>query len=81
MRVVQDMYKDSKTLVRCAVGDTDGLKVEVGLHQPLHVSTGDGQDDRDRCNREAARSRILKVDELIRELGINHSKQHAAHQR
>lgn len=55
--------------------------VKMEIHQPLHVSTGDGQDDRDRCNREAARSRIWKVDKFNRELGVDHSKQHAAHTR
>eukprot|EP00064_Thunnus_orientalis_P007345 superscaffoldBa00000808_g7365 len=33
VRVVQDMYEGSVTAVRCAVGVTDGFKVEVGLHQ------------------------------------------------
>ena len=33
VEVVQDMYEDSVTTVRCAVGMTEGFKVEVGLHQ------------------------------------------------
>uniref|UniRef100_A0AAR2LU20 Reverse transcriptase domain-containing protein n=1 Tax=Pygocentrus nattereri TaxID=42514 RepID=A0AAR2LU20_PYGNA len=33
VRVVQDMYEDSETVVRCAVGVTNGFKVTVGLHQ------------------------------------------------
>ena len=33
IRVVQNMYEDSMTAMRCAVGVTDGFKVEVGLHQ------------------------------------------------
>ena len=33
MRIIQDIYKDSKTLVRCAAGDTDEFEVTVGLHQ------------------------------------------------
>ncbi|KAI5088140.1 iron-sulfur cluster co-chaperone protein HscB, mitochondrial [Silurus meridionalis] len=30
---MQDMYEDSVTTVKCAVGTTDWFKVEVGLHQ------------------------------------------------
>ncbi|KAI5089824.1 hypothetical protein C0J45_19959 [Silurus meridionalis] len=33
VRVVQDMYEDSVTAVKCAVGITDWFKVKVGLHQ------------------------------------------------
>ncbi|KAI5095823.1 hypothetical protein C0J45_14253 [Silurus meridionalis] len=33
VRVVQDMYEDSVTAVKCAVGTTDWFKVKVGLHQ------------------------------------------------
>ena len=33
MRIVQDMYDDSITPVRCAVGVTEGLDVKVGLYQ------------------------------------------------
>ena len=33
VRQVQNMYKSSTTLVRCAVGRTEDLKVGVGLHQ------------------------------------------------
>lgn len=32
VRVVQGMYNDSKTVVKCAAGVTDGFKVRVGLH-------------------------------------------------
>ncbi|KAK3520002.1 hypothetical protein QTP70_010838 [Hemibagrus guttatus] len=35
VRVVQDMYERSRTVVRCAVGQTEEFKVEVGLHQAL----------------------------------------------
>ena len=31
--IVQDMYDDSTTAVRCAVGVTEGFEVKVGLHQ------------------------------------------------
>ena len=31
--IVQDMYDDSITAVRCAVGMTEGFEVKVGLHQ------------------------------------------------
>ena len=45
--IVQDMYDDSTTAVRCAVGVTKGFEVKVGLHQmigfePLFVCSGDG---------------------------------------
>ncbi|KAK3526867.1 hypothetical protein QTP86_000727 [Hemibagrus guttatus] len=33
VREMQDMYERSRTVVRCAVGQTDELKVDVGLHQ------------------------------------------------
>ncbi|KAK3541185.1 hypothetical protein QTP86_016219, partial [Hemibagrus guttatus] len=38
VRVVQDMYERSRTVVRCAVGQTEELKVEVGLHQGSALS-------------------------------------------
>ncbi|KAK3526678.1 hypothetical protein QTP70_030891 [Hemibagrus guttatus] len=38
VRVVQDMYERSRTMVRCAVGQTEEFKVEVGLHQGLALS-------------------------------------------
>lgn len=36
--VVKDMYDDSETAVRCAVGTTESFKVEVGLHQGSTMS-------------------------------------------
>ena len=38
VRIVQDMYEDSVTAVRCAVGITDRFKVKVGLHQGSTLS-------------------------------------------
>ncbi|KAK3538606.1 hypothetical protein QTP86_007674 [Hemibagrus guttatus] len=38
VRVVQDMYERSRTVVRCAVGQTEKFKVEVGLHQGSALS-------------------------------------------
>ncbi|KAI5608722.1 hypothetical protein C0J50_12215 [Silurus asotus] len=38
LRVVQDMYEDSVTAVKSAVGMTDWFKVEVGLHQGSALS-------------------------------------------
>ena len=33
VRLVQDMYEESETVVRCAIGTTESFKVKVGLHQ------------------------------------------------
>ncbi|KAK3561504.1 hypothetical protein QTP86_006180 [Hemibagrus guttatus] len=38
VRVVQDMCERSRTVVRCAVGQTEEFKVEVGLHQGSALS-------------------------------------------
>ena len=38
VKVVQDMYENSVTTVRCAVGMTEWFKVEVGLHQRSALS-------------------------------------------
>ncbi|KAK3559723.1 hypothetical protein QTP86_017700, partial [Hemibagrus guttatus] len=38
VRVVQDMYERSRTVVRCAVGQTEEFNVEVGLHQGSTLS-------------------------------------------
>ncbi|KAK3552184.1 hypothetical protein QTP86_005113 [Hemibagrus guttatus] len=38
VRVVQDMYERSRTVVRCAVGQTEEFKVEEGLHQGSALS-------------------------------------------
>ncbi|KAK3523982.1 hypothetical protein QTP70_017489, partial [Hemibagrus guttatus] len=38
VRVVQDMYERSRTVVRCAVGQTQEFNVEVGLHQGSALS-------------------------------------------
>ena len=38
VRIVQDMYDDSITAVRCAVGVTEGFDVKVGLHQGSALS-------------------------------------------
>ncbi|KAK3552723.1 hypothetical protein QTP86_021126, partial [Hemibagrus guttatus] len=38
VRVVQDMYESSRTVVRCAVGQSEEFKVEVGLHQGSALS-------------------------------------------
>ncbi|KAK3543196.1 hypothetical protein QTP70_012294 [Hemibagrus guttatus] len=38
VRVVQDIYKRSRTVVRCAVGQTEEFNVEVGLHQGSALS-------------------------------------------
>ena len=33
VRLVQDMYEESETVVRCAIGTTVSFKVKVELHQ------------------------------------------------
>ncbi|KAK3523476.1 hypothetical protein QTP86_033588 [Hemibagrus guttatus] len=38
VRAVQDMYERSRTVVRCAVGQTEEFNVEVGLHQGSALS-------------------------------------------
>ena len=38
VRLLQDMYDDSITAVRCAVGVTEGFEVKVGLHQGSALS-------------------------------------------
>ncbi|KAK3560238.1 hypothetical protein QTP86_003044, partial [Hemibagrus guttatus] len=38
VRVVQDMHERSRTVVRCAVGQTEEFKVELGLHQRSALS-------------------------------------------
>ena len=38
VRIVEDIYDDSITAVRCAVGVTEGFEVKVGLHQGSALS-------------------------------------------
>ena len=38
VQLVQDMYKGSETMVRCAVETTESFKVKVGLHQGSALS-------------------------------------------
>ena len=38
MRLVQDMYEESETVVRCAIETTESFKVKVGLHQGSALS-------------------------------------------
>ena len=33
VRLVQDMYEESETVMRCAIGTTESFKVKVGLYQ------------------------------------------------
>ena len=38
VRLVQDMYEETETVMRCAVGTTESFKVKVGLHQRSALS-------------------------------------------
>ena len=38
VQLVQDMYEESETMVRCAVGTTESFKFKVGLHQGSALS-------------------------------------------
>ena len=38
VKIVQDMYENTVTAVRCSAGLTDSLKVKVGLHQGSALS-------------------------------------------
>ena len=38
VQLIQDMYKESETVVRCAIGTTESFKVKVGLHQGSALS-------------------------------------------
>ena len=38
VRLVQDMYEERETVMRCAVGTTESFKVKVGLHQGSALS-------------------------------------------
>ena len=39
VRLVQDTYEESETVVRCAVGTTESFKVKVGLNQGSALSS------------------------------------------
>ena len=38
VQLVQDMYEESETVVRCAIGTTESFKVKIGLHQGSALS-------------------------------------------
>ena len=38
MRLVEDMYEESETVMRCAIGTTESFKLKVGLHQGSALS-------------------------------------------
>ena len=38
VRLEQDMYEGSKTVVRCAIETTESFKVKIGLHQGSALS-------------------------------------------
>ena len=38
VQLVQDVYKESETVVKCAVGTTESFKVKVGMHQGSALS-------------------------------------------
>ena len=38
MQLVQNLYEESETVVRCAIGNIESFKVKVGLHQESALS-------------------------------------------
>ena len=38
MQLVQDMYEESETVVKCLIGTTESFKVKVRLHQGSALS-------------------------------------------
>ncbi|KAK3533833.1 hypothetical protein QTP70_032950 [Hemibagrus guttatus] len=58
VRVVQDMYERSRTVVRCAVGQTEEFKVEVGLHRGSALSPFLFAIVMDHCQRSESREQV-----------------------
>ena len=68
VRLVQDMYEGSKTLVRCAVRTTESFKVKVGLHQGSALSSLVFAVIMDRLTDEVRREppwKMLFVDDIV----------------
>ena len=51
VRLVQDRYEESETVVKCAVGTTKSFKVKVGLHQGSSVKSIPVCSDNGQANR------------------------------
>ena len=68
VRIVQDMYDDSTTAVRCAVGVTERFEVKVGLHQGSALSPCLFAMMKDRMTdeiREAAPWTMMFADDIV----------------
>ena len=68
VRLVQNMCKGSKTVVRCAVGTTESFKVKVGLHEGSALSPFLFAVIMDRLTDEVRREppwTILLVDDIV----------------
>ena len=68
VRLVQDMYEGSETVVRCAVRTTESFKVKVGLHQGSALSPSLFAAIMDRLTDEVRREppwTILFADDIV----------------
>ena len=71
VQLVQDMYEESKTVVRCAVGTTESFKVKIGLHQGSALSPFLFAEIMDRLTDEVRREppwTILFADVICKEI-------------
>ncbi|XP_078802158.1 uncharacterized protein LOC144991892 [Oryzias latipes] len=81
VRVVQDMYERSMTVVRCAVGQTEEFKVEVGLHQGSALSPFLFAMLMDRLTDEVPNYRVFSVSPPGRRQGQRDTELQKVHQK
>ena len=64
-RLIQDMYRVCKTMVRSAIGENSYFGVEVGLHPgSAYVHTSDGCVDRG-CEKAHIPGSMMFADEIV----------------